>query len=463
MIKLPGFLKFSWNDITSVKMSRLFLGLFLFCLPFQIRSYIYGGSFFITGNFSPYTTFFVYFTDIFLLLSFLFWGVALFRGEIKNEIEIGQKTISAAIIAFLVVGLSGVFFSPDKNLSFLLSFRFILFFLLYILIVNGVLNRHEIIRFLLAGILLQAFIGIAQYFLQRSVGLSFFGESAIGPDVEGVAKMDWNGAKIVRAYGTFAHANIFGGALFIALIFSIYEFGDKLKFLLPIVAILIMALVFTFSRSAFFALIAAFLLYISINDSRTSLKYVIFGVSLLLFFIVVFDLESIFLQRFLFSGDVESGMERMQYFDISKNMLMSNPFGVGLGGFIPFMQNYSVAKLEPWVFQPVHNVVMLAANELGVIGVAIIIFLVGIIFYLLIKACCAGLIAGGKKRGFTALYDSDDQKFGYVLIAILGGIVTISLFDHYFFTIYQGQALFFIYLGLASGYLKKFAFPLKKS
>lgn len=434
-----------------MKVSRVFLALFLFCMPFQIRTYVYGGTSFMNGNFNPYTTFFIHLTDIFLVAAFLCWGLAALRGETREVVETGHAAVSAGMVALLIFCLIGVFFSPDKNLAFLLSMRMLLFFLLYMMLLNGILSRDEIIKYLLAGIFLQAFIGIAQYVMQKSVGLSFIGESDIGPDVAGVAKIDWNGVRILRAYGTFSHANILGGALFMALILSFHKFMDKLRLLLPALALLIMALVFTFSRSAFFALVAAFLLYVAVNERKVSLRYVILGFSLVAFFIVSFNLEGIFFQRFIFGGDVESGLERMQYFDISKNMLVAHPLGVGLGGFTFYMQNFSAGKLEPWIFQPVHNVFMLAANELGVFGALSVVFLVGAAFYYLVK-------------NVMALKKEEEEKsFGYALIALLGGMVTIFMFDHYFFSIYQGQALFFIYFALASLYLKKLPLPRKKS
>ncbi len=448
MIKLQKIMS---GEIGFIKFCRFFLASFLFCVPFQIRTYIYGGSFFLNGNFNPYTTFFIYLTDVFLILAFLCWGIAMMRGERTQKIEAGHPVVTAGVIMFLIFCLAGVFLSPDKNLAFFLSLRPAVFFLLYLMLINEILDRDEIIKYLIAGILLQAVIGIGQYVMQRALGLSFLGETAISTQAQGVAKIDWDGMKILRSYGTFSHANVFGGALFMALILSFYKFADKMKYLLPLLAVLIMALIFTFSRSAFFALVAALLLYMAVNEGKISLKYTILGFSLIVFFIVSFNLEGIFFQRFMFGGDVESGMERMQYFDISKRMLADNPLGVGMGGFTLYMQDYSVEKLEPWFFQPVHNVFLLAANELGLIGGACLILFIGAIFYLLVKNVM------DKKIG------QNEKGFGYAMIALLGGIITISLFDHYFFSIYQGQALFFICLALASIFLKKFPFPSRKS
>jgi len=115
------------------------------------------------------------------------------------------------------------------------------------------------------------------------------------------------------------------------------------------------------------------------------------------------------------------------------------------------MQNYTADKLSPWLFQPVHNVFLLAANELGVIGGLLLPAIPVFLFYLLIRK----VTRGGE--------DEREKQFGHILIAMLAGIITVALFDHYFFTIYAGQVLIFLYLGLAGAYLKNPGLPRRKS
>ncbi len=448
MIKLPSM---RLKELSFLKISRFFLALFLICFPFQIKSLVYGGPVYITGNFNPYTVFFVYLTDIFLLLAFMAWGCAYLRGEQRGPFSIGNRPAALMLVLFLLLIAGGTFFADDKLLAFLMVCRFALLFLFYIMIVNGVLTPEKVIKYFLAGMLFQCGLAVLQYLLQRSLGLGVLGESDISALIPGVAKIDWNGAKLLRAYGTFPHANILGGAIFMALIFSLYRYREKPWLMLIFMGVFAMGLILTFSRSAFFALAAAFLLYIAINEGRRAIKYVILAFSLLLFFIVAFNLEGIFFQRFLFSGEDEAMLARSQYLEISRNMLTQHPLGVGLGQFTNHMQLYITDKLQPWLFQPVHNVFLLITNEIGLPGGLLFMVLTGYLFFMLVRS------ATRKKNADT------DKQFGFVLLALLGGIVTIELFDHYFFTIYQGQVMLFLYLGLASLYLKKFALPRKKS
>jgi hypothetical protein len=68
--------------------------------------------------------------------------------------------------------------------------------------------------------LIQAIIGIIQFFLQKSIGLFWLRESLISPDILGVAKVILNGEKYVRAYGLMPHPNVLGGFLLFSVIIT---------------------------------------------------------------------------------------------------------------------------------------------------------------------------------------------------------------------------------------------------
>ena len=70
----------------------------------------------------------------------------------------------------------------------------------------------------------------------------------------GIAKIDLDGTKIMRAYGTLAHPNILAGYLVTALIFTFHRIRKKEYIAYPVFVLLLSALVLTFSRSAILAL-----------------------------------------------------------------------------------------------------------------------------------------------------------------------------------------------------------------
>ena len=438
--------------VSFLGLSRFLLGSFLVIFPFQLQSLVYVGTNYSTGNFNPFQVYAVHLSDIILLGALSCWGIAHMRGESVKRLTVGENRIALLIMAFALVVFAGVFFTAqDKVLAFYLLLQMIFMGLFFLMVVNEVLPRDQMIKCFLVGMVFQSGLALAQYFLQHSVGLRFIGEPAITPDTLGVAKIDWDGIKILRSFGTFPHANILGGALFIAIVMSFHEFRKRHLWLVAFLVILSAAFVLSFSRSAAFALIAAFLLYVSLTEDKRVFKFVFLAASLLFFFLVALNLEGVFFQRFFQFGDTDAVIERANYLSISKRMLMASPLGVGLGGFTQSMQDYTGDKILPWVFQPVHNVFMLVGNETGLPGALVLTVLVVYIFYALVK------LVSRKKNTI------DDRNYGQILLALLGGVVVICFFDHYFYSIYQGQVMAAFLLGLISLYLKRFELPRRKS
>ncbi len=424
--------------------SRFFLCLFFIFFPFQIRTLIYGGQVFLSGNFNIYTSFFLYASDIFLLSAFTFWILDFWKNERKTFIHFGEQKFTFLLVAFLFAMLGSVAFAADKWLHLLQVFRFMEFFVLYLLIVNNVIKTKTIVIILILGMAFQSLTAIFQYLLQSSLGLQFFGEPIVTAQTLGVGKIDLNAQKIVRAFGTFPHANVLGGALFMALVLNFAHFRRHAWIYWPFVILIGSAFLLTFSRSAFAALALVFLVYISFDNHKISLRSVLFVITLALFFIVVFHLEDIIF-RLLFFENINGGLipalqERGLYLMSSKDMLLHYPFGVGLGGFTQNMQQFIATKLMPWQYQPVHNIFLLSANELGVVGGGIFLFLFGYLFY------CFTV----KRR---QLESGIQRHYCAAMLSLLAGITLIGFFDHYFFSLYPGQVLLFVYFALASDFL----------
>lgn len=427
------------QQLASLKVSRFFLAAFLLTFPFQIRTLLYSSAVYQSGGFDFYTSFFIYFSDLCFVGAFLSWAVSLWKKETEHHFHLGDSILTFLLLALLFLMIGNSFFVAEPQLHFFMTCRFLELFLFYLLIVNRVLPQQQIVLWLLLGFSFQSIIALYQYLLQGSVGLNFLGEAQVNVQTLGVAKIDFGLQKILRAFGTFPHANVLGGMLVMGILYA-FSLLKKYRWVaISVICFLIIGLLLSFSRSAFFALIAAFLLYISLQNSKIGFKYILLVLSLLFFFIVIFRLEGLVLQRFLFE-DSASLSERAMYLKIGKDMFFDQPLGVGLGGFTLHMQDYTSTKLAPWLFQPVHNIFVLVFDELGVAGGAIFCIIFLYIFYKLLR-----LIRLQKKH---------EKRFGVtVLLAMLAGIVVLGCFDHYFFTIYAGQIMLFLYFGFVSGLL----------
>lgn len=427
-----------FKNITALKLSRFFIYAFIFVLPFQIDVIIFARPIFESGNFNPFTSFFIYLGDIFLLLALITWGIAIFRNEYKEKISYGNSVIGILLILFLVMGEVSVIFAEERLLSFLIVLRFFELILLYFIMVNRVVKLNTVINIFIATVSLQAIFAIIQYLLQGSIGLPFLGEVNIGPDIYGIAKINLENTVFIRPYGTLPHANILSGFLLAGIFFSFHKIRQKEHLGYPLIFLNSAALVLTYSRSAFLALLIAFFVYISIRESRIALKYILFVAAIFIFFVVVFNLEGLFLNRILFE-DISSFNERILFFNISKAMLIAFPLGVGLGNYTLLMSDFTNMKLDPWLYQPVHNIYMLITNEIGIIGL--------VVFILLLISLGIGLFYKMKKS------QKSEKDLGAILITILVGFSVIGLFDHYLVSLYHGQVLLFLLIAFSGSYL----------
>lgn len=439
-----------WSETTKPIKARPFfsasqslLGLFLLCFPFQIRTLIYTNHLYINGNFNPFTSFFIYLNDLLLIASFCCWGVSLIfepqysvLENTKRRMNYGDKKITWSLFLILVVLLFNTIFVENKTLHLLNVFRFSELFLLYLLIVHNVLRRKTTLLLFIASMSFQALIAIFQYLFQHSLGLRILGESIASPETLGVAKIDLGGHKILRALGTFPHANILGGALSLGIIIVLLAFPKNWWIKGPCLVLFGIAFIFSFSRSAFFGLLACFLMFVVLKaHKKIPWRSIIVILSIALLLIVSLKLEKPIIQRLLFE-DQTSTQERILYMEISQKMITTQPWGIGLGGFTNTMQKYSEIKLEPWMYQPVHNIFLLFSNEGGVEEGVLLIVVFIYIFYKFIQ---------------LKLSHREDSFFlGLIII-----IATIGLVDHYFISLYPGQIMLFLTLGISSDVIAK--------
>jgi hypothetical protein len=422
-----------------MKVSRFCFYSFIFLLPFQINVIVYASPIFESGNFNYATSALIYLTDFLFLAAFAFWGIAIFRNEYKKKITYGKSIIVIFFIIFLVFAEFSVFVAQDQWLSFSLVLRFVELLLMYFFVVNRTVKLDTIINVFIASVSIQALIAILQYITQGSLGLHFLGEPQIASDIYGIAKIQLDdGASIIRAYGTFPHPNILAGYLFTGLLFTYHRIRQKEYIAYPLLFLQMAAFVLAFSRGAFLAILVAGLVFISLKESRISFKHILFVGVLLIFFVVLFNLEQSVFTRLMVMND-SSLSERVFYFGISKKMLYAFPFGVGLGNFTLMMSGFTGAKLAPWDYQPVHNVYMLMANEMGIIASVLFIILI---------ATFAVLVFLKMKEAVKSL-----KNLGGILIAILTGIFVIGLFDHYLISLYHGQVLLFLTFALYGRYI----------
>ena len=388
-----------------MKLERFLLALFLFSIPFQSRIILAQWS----TPFNEWTTAFLWGTDLLVIGLLILWML--------TNPPYGRY-VNKWLAVFLLCALVSIFNAILPAVSWyrwlkLAEYIFVFWYMGWRAL--NVMSLDTIARIVFYSAAFQALIGIFQYLFQHSIGLKILGESVLAIDMPGVAVVVANGERFLRAYGTFPHPNL----LALWLVFGIWAFwylSKKSKFLYFVYALILVALVLTFSRTVIaFWVIGSFFLF-----RKQFIKLSIFTV-LVLAFTTILVLPQM-ASRARISVDDEGISQRVffnkQAIESSRSHLI---IGNGIGQFVPVLLK-NLSSYPRYIYQPAHNVYLLVLNETGILGLLIFsIFLARIAWQ--IRA----------------------DKFKIVIFLTICGI---SLLDHYPWTLQQGGLMFWGMLGI---------------
>lgn len=451
-----------------LRLEKIFFYLFIFCLPFQTRKIFYQWG----DGFNEWSSLYFYLTDFLLISIFLFWAwrnrkERFFKKGITLQLAPlaqGLKRPGFWLIVFLIVSLISLVQAKNIQLGFyawfkLLEMAGLFFYLKYNFVIpersktaggssgfysgfsnsqsrsnKVVLDLRRLAQILVASGLLQALIGLMQYFNQKSLGLWYLRESPLGPKIAGVAKIVVDEIIFIRAYGTLPHPNLLAAFLFLSIFFFYFLWLKEKSFFikdclgLTIFGILLVTLWLTFSRLIIAVFILASLLFFVwtyLKKPRLRKR----NAGLFILFIAFCSLFTFLLwpeisARFSVSLTGQAVGLRAFYNQTAFSIIAEHPWlGIGLGNFVWEIRK-ALHLLAGWLHQPVHNIYLLIASETGLIG--LIVFLVFV---------------------FQLLKTSRQEYFFWFVII---SFFFIGLFDHFFWTLQQGQLIFWLVLGLAA-------------
>lgn len=470
------------------KLESILFYLFVISIPLEKRHIFETWASRVDDNFIEWSSASLYLSDILLALLILFWVARLLTSkycssEVKRSREQKLKKNTKNFFSknprgilfllllfsvFIIISLISALNSEFVKLSLYHVIKLIEYGLLFFYLVLNIKSIKRFTYTLIAFIgsaLLQSVIGIIQYLKQGSIGLKIFAEVDLSPALQNISKLDIDGEKMIRAYGTLPHSNVLAGFLFIAIIFVIYlilnaevinELPLRKKYKLPILVlvlyVIILGLFLTFSRSACLAcLVSVSFIFLSIflfkNFRKIFTKQLKNRRSWFNFFIVFVLLIGITISILwpqITSRNINANPEdeyslsgRKLYNQIAADTIRNNLLlGVGPGLFVFNSINVS-DEFQWWQLQPVHNVYLLILAEQGLLGfIAFLVF----IFYIL------------RQVGGIKFKKIDKNYANYLLIislsSILLGFFIIMLFDHYLWDIQQGVLSLFLILGL---------------
>lgn len=418
-------------------LEKILFYLFIFCLPLGTRKILYQFS----DSFNEWTVIVVYLTDILLFFVFFLWFWRLRKKRFLKKGSINKegliKSPSFWLVLFLLIGFISLIKAENFWLGFYWWLRLSELVLLFSYIQHNlgrILNLKHLAQILLASGVIQAIIALLQYTNQKALGFWFLGESPLGIETAGVAKITVNNLKMIRAYGFLPHANVLAAFLFLC-IFSLYylwfsqKSGPVKKLsLLSAYGLLIIAICLTFSRLVIsvFVLASLFLFVFWSIKKKSAGKIMLLVLVLSMLCLLLAGLAWPELSfRFALSSHEQAVSLRVFYNETALLVIKEHPWlGLGLGNFICEIRQLH-DLLPAWVHQPAHNLYLLIAAETGLSG----LFLFLMFVFLILKRI-----------------SWSDTSFLIVLLTLC--FLFLGLFDHYFWAIHQGQLMFWLVLGI---------------
>lgn len=221
------------------------------------------------------------------------------------------------------------------------------------------------------------------------------------------------------------------------------------------------ALFLTFSRTSIFVFLVISFVFLLIRFFQMRRLYhteerLLAGKRLMilaLFFMVFSVLSSAVLlpyvkTRFFTMSLKEEAIDLRFFYDkIALNIIKDKPLlGIGIGNFVNYSHNYPAfiraantmlkaggqgSEIIPdWIYQPVHNIYLLIASEMGILG--LLVFLLFLAKNLLPEVA----------KIFKTLIEINPFLF------LVSSFLAIGLLDHYFWTLQSGSLMFWLSLAL---------------
>lgn len=340
--------------------------------------------------------------------------------------------LSVCSLIFILTSLAAIIFSdPDTRLirstamlqwwiqcSMLFSFATVLW--------RAGITVSVLIDWFIISMLPHIGLGIMQYVFQTSPASTMFGVAQHVPSQLGVSVIEHDGIRILRAYGGFPHPNIFGGLLALTMILIVKKLSfviETKKSVFYFVSLIgcSMALIFTYSRSAWIAvIIALFVCAVHLfRESRGSnigmravyLAYACIGITC--FSVALSQAKHIF-TRFNPSARLEtkSLSTRTQGLQDGIALFIKKPlFGSGVHAALLDISAHATRSVFSEPVEPPHLAYLLLLLECGIVG--LFAFIVLCVYFL-------------------------PRSIWRTPLLIIG---IIAFFDHYLVSLWAGQSL----------------------
>lgn len=385
-------------------------------LPAQIGKHVWPRFASIRGIRIDYLSPTLYLTDLLVIGAF---GIFLMRKRLE-----GSRLPPASQVRFLLLlvgfAVMNTLTATSPSVTAIAWMRVTLLAALFVMIRSSRARLHATIRQALhIPIIWSSLVAIAQFIKQSSVGgmLYWLGERTFTSATPGISKAELFGRVLLRPYATFPHPNALAGFLVVAAALVLANGIPGAAWLRKVRVLSVwlagLALAVTFSLSGWIAALALVVIFVKRRKAMRALAATCCGALLL----VATQTEG------------QSVNQRLVLAQEALAMVVSHPIlGVGLTGFIPSLVNgegpTKLSSLPALYYQPVHNLYLLVATEVGVAAAITLI-------WLLVKS-----------------YRMAAKAHRQYAMAALLAIAFTGLVDHYWLTLQQNRLLAAIVMAL---------------
>ena len=340
----------------------------------------------------------------------------------------------------LVAAILGTAFADRSAFSLSMVTHLACAYLLFVaILIDRVSTKHVLFAFV-ASLIAPFILGCIQVFGGSSPASSWLGLAYRDAAQLGDAVFTADGERVLRAYGSFPHPNVFGGFLGVGL-FAWWAFMAQVKSLPPAMGgvggglvnaigtiIFIIGMLLTGSRSAFLGLFVG-LAIVFVVKSIPSMKVARPAAAILGIVAVLGSLLASFYFTDLASSirgggvnEERSLVERVAlYEDFVPFVAATNPVvGHGMGSYVLSFSDFEPGK-NAFDYQPIHNVPLLIFAELGALGLLAIL-------------CWAASI----DRINFSRFPRRDALYAFGMGNV---VLMIFFFDHYLWSSWSGLAL----------------------
>lgn len=414
-----------WRSIVATSCAALIAGL----LPWQTRWMF--GQVLIDGAHTEYGVMSLFAVEILVFLGLI--AVLVIRSS-RTEASSLALRLGAIAIVVMILGTTFVSFGAYSLATLI---HVVLAFALFFLLLSEEVSFPIVFLAFVFGLLPSIVSGFIQVFSGASPASSWFGLASRSAMQLGDAVFTLDGERVLRAYGTFSHPNVFAGYLGVALFgwwYALAQFRSHWSRKVYIflgsfgTLLLIAGLLVTGSRSAFLGVLLGIVLFAVSRLVRSSraravvLSAIAFGVvGTALFSSVVFADVAADLR----GGGVHeerSLTERISLYEEYVPFVQAmNPWiGYGAGSYVLSYANFDAGKAV-YEYQPIHNAWLLMFAEVGVLGAISLFVFCGFIL--------------------KHLFSSLKYPFASYALGMVGVLFVISCFDHYLWSSWAGLAL----------------------